>query len=292
MVPYWQNQEQSTQLPEQQSSKSGDTKENSREVTIWALLWGNNDFEVSTKSNNIPVWPGVDEIRFDNVKYKIYTLIIISAMIISYGMVVSAFQESSSKWNQGNEISKTIEKRIDDQRDYQETTEFIKKIEASKLAIISCFNIDKSCSELPEEIMKQKQAVKWYVQIGSLEREKMDIDEGKILKSINEFLLESSLSSIEERTYNGVVTNITIGEKNELENHIIQAPINLTITFNSQNNLVDFLTNLEDRIFYSQANGLNDSILYEVQQINYDIVNYDEAQDVEVILNVYAYDKK
>ena len=81
-------------------------------------------------------------------------------MIISYGMVVSAFQESSSKWNQGNEISKTIEKRIDDQRDYQETTEFIKKIEASKLAIISCFNIDKSCSELPEEIMKQKQAVK------------------------------------------------------------------------------------------------------------------------------------
>ena len=85
----------------------------------------------------------------------------------------------------------------------------------------------------------------------------MDIDEGKILKSINEFLLESSLSSVEDRKYNGVVTNITIGEKNELENHIMQAPINLTITFSSQNNLVDFLTNLEDRIFYSQANGLN-----------------------------------
>ena len=119
----------------------------------------------------------------------------------------------------------------------------------------------------------------------------MAINESKILKSINEFITKSSLSWPDERKYNGTVTDISIGDNEILDNNIVQVPINLTITFNTQDNLIDFLNNLENRIFYDQVDGLNNSVLYKIQEIKYDIVNYKDSQDVEVSMYAYAYNK-
>ena len=119
----------------------------------------------------------------------------------------------------------------------------------------------------------------------------MAINESKILKSINEFMTKSSHSLADERKYNGNVTDISIGDNEILDNNIVQVPVNLTITFNTQDNLIDFLNNLENRIFYDQVDGLNNSILYKIQEIKYDIVNYKDSQDVEILLYAYAYNK-
>ena len=208
-----------------------------------------------------------------------------------YGPITNAFQTTLSKWQEANALTKTINQRIDDQHDYQVTTEFIKKIEENKSEVITCINQETGCATLPEDIKTNMEAVKDYIQIGDLQKSKMDIDESKILKSINEFITKSSSSLANERKYNGNVTDISIGENEVLSNNITQVPINLTITFNTQDNLIDFLNNLENKVFYDQIDGLNNSILYKIQEIKYDIVNYKDSQDVEVLLYAYAYNK-
>ena len=263
-------------------------------VTIGTLLqWANSAnaaFVVGDKGNEVPLSHS-QETRFQNVKYKIYTLIAVSIFIILYGPLTNAFQTTWNKWQEVRTLSQTINERIDDQHDYQVTTDYIKKIEENKADLINCINNEIACEDIPEEIKVNMDIVKWYIQIGSLQKAKMAINEAKILKSINEFITKNSDSLLEERKYNGIVTDINIGDNTVLENNIVQVPINLTITFNGQDNLIDFLTNLEHRVFYDQVDGLNNSILYKIQEIKYDIVNYKDSQDVEVLLYAYAYNK-
>ncbi len=266
-------------------------------VTIGTLLQGasrstdaSDVFPVVSNTGNVSLSSSQEQ-RFNTVKYKIYTLIACSILIILYGPIINAFQYTTAKWRESSDLTDTINKRIDDQRDYQVTTDFIKKIEDNKADIIACINEETGCETLPEEITSHMDTVKWYIQIGSLQKAKMAINESKILKSINEFMTKSSHSLLEERKYNGNVTDIAIGDNTILDNNIVQVPINLTITFNSQDNLIDFLNNLEKRVFYDQVDGLNNSILYKIQEIKYDIVNYKDSQDVEVLLYAYAYNK-
>lgn len=277
------------QVVEQQTEAVPQTNK----VTIGSLLqWSPGSSAFNVVSNTW--WSSLSstqEQRFQNVKYKIYTLIAISIIIILYGPVTNAFQNTLNKWKESDTLANTINKRIDDQHDYQITTDFIKKIEDNKALIITCINEDKSCENLSEDISKNMDAVKSYIQIWSLQKAKMAINESKILKSINEFMTKSSHSLADERKYNGNVTDISIGDNEILDNNIVQVPINLTITFNSQDNLIDFLNNLENRVFYDQVDGLNNSILYKIQEIKYDIVNYKDSQDVEILLYAYAYNK-
>lgn len=257
------------------------------------MQWANTAnaaFVVGDRSNEIPLSHN-QETRFQNVKYKIYTLIAVSIFIILYGPLTNAFQTTWNKWQEVRTLSQTINQRIDDQHDYQATTDYIKKIEENKATLINCINNEISCENIPEEIKTNMEIVKGYIQIGSLQKAKMEINEAKILKSINEFITKNSETLLEERIFNGIVTNITIGDNTVLENNIVQVPINLTITFNGQDNLIDFLTNLEHRVFYDQVDGLNNSILYKIQEIQYDIVNYRDTQDVQVLLYAYAYNK-
>lgn len=261
-------------------------------VTLGSLLQGGNASNVPVvSSGGNKTLSTVQEQRFLSVKYKIYTLIIASALIILYGPLTSAVQVTMNKWKEGNDLTTKINQRIDDQKDYQVTTDFIKEIENNKAEVITCINQEVWCDNLPDTIKEKTETVKDYIQIGDLTKPKMAINESKILKSINEFITKSSLSWPDERKYNGTVTDISIGDNEILDNNIVQVPINLTITFNTQDNLIDFLNNLENRIFYDQVDGLNNSVLYKIQEIKYDIVNYKDSQDVEVSLYAYAYNK-
>jgi hypothetical protein len=68
-------------------------------------------------------------------------------------------------------------------------------------------------------------------------------------------------------------------------------PVSMTVTFNSTEKLINFISNIENNIFYTQTDGLNDSILYRIDQLTYDIVNYKETQDVAITLSAYAYNE-
>lgn len=262
-------------------------------VSINTLLQGTNTSTVSASNsfwntNKSPAKKMQDQ-RFFTVKYKIYTLVILALLIIVYSPIQDAINYTLEQWDKVDTLTAKINQRLTDQEDYKKTLDFVKTIDNHQSALISCINEQVACEQLPSSIIENKEAIKWYIQIGSLEKDKMQINEGKILKSVNEFMTKESNSVLEERRYNGNVTNIVIGESEELANNILQVPVTLTITFATQTHLIDFLNNLENKVFYDQTDGLNNSVLYKIQEIKYDIVNYAESQDVEVLLHAYAY---
>ncbi len=250
----------------------------------------NNIAEVSSKKNTDTTSSQVQEMRFVSVKYKIYTLAIVTFLIIIYGPVSDAVHNSFAKRDQWSAIDVTINERIDKQAEYKDKTELLQSIETNKTKIVSCVNENVWCEQLPENISSHLDVVKSYIQVGDLKKDKMEVNESKILKTINEFMTKANILSI-ERKYNGTVTNINIWSTQPLENNIIKVPVSMTVTFDTKENLINFISNIENNVFYSQTDGLNDSILYRIDELRYDIVNYKETQDVAVTLSAYAYNE-
>ena len=93
----------------------------------------------------------------------------------------------------------------------------------------------------------------------------------------------------EERLYNGVVTSINIGNPEDIENNIMKVPLSLLISFDEKEDLLSFLNNVENRVFSDPKDGLDDAILFRIETIQYDIVNYKDSQDVEISLSAHAY---
>lgn len=217
-----------------------------------------------------------------------YTLFIVTALIVFYGPVSDAVIASWDKWERGNTIVQTTDMRLRSQQEYVIKTDIIKSINDKQDIIVNCVNEQDKCDQLPENI--NIDIAKAYVQIWSLSKEKMKVNESKLLKNINEFITRDE-SYTDEIRYNGIVTNIIIDEPKDLENKMVQVPITMTITFNNKENLIKFLHNIENRIFYNPQDGLKDSILYRIDELKYDIVNYKDSQDVEINLSAYAYNE-
>jgi hypothetical protein len=65
-------------------------------------------------------------------------------------------------------------------------------------------------------------------------------------------------------------------------------PIELKITFNDKDGLLSFIDNVEKKI----PNDQDLRILYKIDKITYDIVNYDQPQDSSVFMYLYFYANK
>lgn len=283
------NKDQETKSSPEQTKFSTPVEQTwTQKVTINTLLgWIKKENKDNSTTNSGEV-SYVQQKRFVSVKYKMYTLFIVTALIVLYGPVSDAAIASWDKWERGNTISQTTTMRLKSQEEYIIKTDTIKSIQEKQDIIVSCINDQDKCDQLPENI--NIDVAKAYIQIGSLNKEKMKVNESKILKNINEFITRDE-SYTDEIRYNWTVTNILIDEPKDIENKMIQVPITLTITFNNKENLIKFLHNIENRVFYDTKDGLNDSILYRIDELKYDIVNYKETQDVEVILSAYAYNE-
>lgn len=286
--PEWKSQQITNE-----STSSAPSHHSQKKVTADSLIWNKNQkFTVHGGEKQVDIESyDITERRFQNVKYRIYTFVLICLIAVMYSPFKKASTTLLEKQNQINSINQTITTRINDHHEYSEITSFLSQIEDDKLEIINCLNENQWCENLSSQILDNQEIIKWYLQIGSLQRDKMDINEAKVLRNINEFMVKSAYSTPERTIYNGNITNIQIWEKKQLNDNIIQVPLHLIITFNNQTNLVEFLENIENKVFYDEVNGLNYSILYKIQQIDYDIVNYDETQDVDIMLYAYAYNE-
>jgi len=145
-------------------------------------------------------------------------------------------------------IDTTISDTISRQEQYKQEQNLFKEITNNKNILITCINKQSSCDQLPNAITTNLDAVRAYLQLGNLQRSKMDVDESKILKNINEFITQKNILDT-KRDYNGIVSSITIDNPENLENNIMKVPVELTITFNSKQDLLTFLSNIENYVF-------------------------------------------
>ena len=243
------------------------------------------------KNNQVAI---AQEMRFLDVKYKVYTVIIGIMLILMYvgifteqWIVSGALQETRAKRQSLDTIDTTISDTISRQEQYKQEQNLFKEITNNKSILITCINKQSSCDQLPNAITTNLDAVRAYLQLGNLQRSKMDVDESKILKNINEFITQKNILDT-KRDYNGIVSSITIDNPESLENNIMKVPVELTITFNSKQDLLTFLSNIENYVF-AEWDDLSSSVLFRIEELKYDIVNYKESQDVQVSLSAYAY---
>lgn len=226
--------------------------------------------------------------RFLGVRYKVYSLLVITVLVLIYTPVMDALQSTRANRQSLDQIDNQITMIIARQEKYKQEEKMLTTIETQRDILVNCINKESQCDQLDESISKNLPVVKTYIQLGNLTRDKMDVDEAKILKIINEFLTQKDFLST-KRSYNGIVNDIIIGDSAALENNIVKVPIGLRMTFDSKEDLLTFLENVENRVFTDNSNNTSVAVLFEIAQIGYDIVNYQDSQDVSIDLFAYAY---
>lgn len=222
--------------------------------------------------------------RVVSIRYKVYFLIILFLWIWlgvkfaypSYG----DWQDSKLDLQELQGQTSIFQAR---KNKFEKEKNLIEKIILQEKTIITSFNEWKWYSNLDPIIQNNSGIVKSYLQLNNLQNDKMVIDERILLANINEFLLRDQSS--ERKPRNWIINKIAIGEPETHSENLYHIPIEINVTFNDKDGLMSFIKNVENHI-------LPDSkyrVLYKINEIVYDVVNYEERQDVQILLSIYYY---
>lgn len=240
----------------------------------------------------------LSRIRVITAKYKVYLvllLIFICLLLLEYiPNMQDRYNSRQSSFNQVNSQLVSLESQI---RDAQKEEQFLNEILANEDTLKNCLNEEdgEDCSSLPdswkntsEDGVDYNYAIPLsYLQLHSLYNAKMPVDEKKVLKNLNEYLIKEDISW-NSRTRVWEILRISIWDPSAVkagDTHFFKVPVNVSIKFTSVNELIWFLYNVEKKLI---DNG-GDRILYKIQTVSYDIVSNDEPQITEIHMLAYYY---
>lgn len=280
------------------NNQNNDTKEQQQNSVLEKLLnakiggtaskkMTEEDEKVSMTNMQRVVW----------LRYKIYTLLI----VILGWFVWSSFL--SPAINKSDYVSQKLEsddtKLIQLQRklsQYQKDQKFVALIEGEQNAdaIYNCINNNLWCESLDKEIGDHLELVKSYLQIGNLYDRKMVIDEKSLLINLDAFMTKEWKRWFPTDKSNGEIKELLIGDPEQIEEQLYQVPLDVQIEFDDKDALLSFINNVENRIIKWIDTGLARStpVLYKINQIEYDVVNYTEKQNVVVNMTAYYYQEE
>jgi len=242
--------------------------------------------------------------RFQDVRYKVYAFL----MFLVFWMVTFGYAGIGGWWEKAwmriDSVSKQKElivQQINDINDtrkrYDADIDLIKSLawvlqQTDEVPpIVLCLNRDQSCDALPPKIQANTWLVRAFAQLQSLDSAKMAIDEWKILKNINEFLLQRD--PLERQVmYNGKMRSLSLGEPERVQWLLYKIPVTMDITFQSKDDVFAFLQNIEKRLHYTQEAGFQTNLVYHIKDFSYDVLNFHAPQDVRVVLDMFYYNSK
>lgn len=233
-------------------------------------------------------------------RYRVYTFILVVIIILIEPMFTSAIE--AVRWTWAFSISLTdpvsmITKRwegwklneLDDlQKQIDETNE---KIAQTKQQIEIVKNL-----EMPEKQATILNCVNWwmcdtmgallsridllrsFLMIEWLTAEKLNFDQKFVLRNINEFL-----SAQPGRGKLVDIKGISFAPPVEImpEYKLNKVAVNLDVTYLVNSDFMQFLNNIESKVHQDLP------VMWRIEAVNYDIVNYLDTQDVSMTLAVY-----
>jgi sulfur relay (sulfurtransferase) DsrC/TusE family protein len=239
--------------------------------------WKNNieqDNEDETQ-----VW----EIRIISIRYRLYSIILIVLIIVWIFNYILPKQESYQNSNNTLQWLRTeVDKFSTKQKELQVDVDLSNKIENWEEKILACINNQQWCDQLDPQIKNNFSEVTSYLQANSLSSTKMSVDEKMILKNINEYLTKEDFNSISK---NWLINKISIWDPTEFKSRLYYVTINLNITFQNKDWLLSFIHNIERKI--NPEKDLR--ILYKIDQISYDLMAYEQEQNVDIYLKAFYY---
>jgi hypothetical protein len=231
-----------------------------------------------------------------SMRYKVYTLVL---LVVGLGLwswfVGPALNTYMADQTALNEAEATIATTSSQLEVAERLNTFAQSVEKDREPITVCVNTNEWCDELKtifgafnndqDAALKQAQ---YYLQIGDLTDPKLIVDEKSILTNIDLFLLRYGANNKPQRTNQGEIQQIIIGDPALLQGKMYGVPIELVIRFPGDSTLINFLNNAENRIIANADIDLP-PILYKVEEVGYDIASYEEIQDVTVKMIAYYY---
>ncbi len=239
--------------------------------------WSNN-IHIEDQEE-VQVW----EIRIISIRYRLYSIILIILIIIwifNYILPKQEIYQSSKnvlEWLRTEVNSYSIK-----QKELQIDIDLSQKIENWEEKILACINNKEWCEQLDPDIKKNFSEAVSYLQVNSLSSIKMSVDEKMILKNINEYLTKQDFNWISK---NWEINKISIWDPTEFKNNLYYVTVYSNITFKNKDWLLSFINNIEKKI-----NPQKDlRILYKIDEISYDLMAYQEEQNVDIYLKAFYY---
>ena len=240
----------------------------------------------------------MSRIRVVTAKYKVYIvllLIFICVLLLDYiPDVKSSYQAKQSALNQVNSQLAWIRADI---RKAEDDMAYLWDITSNEQTLKTCLNEKKkeTCLKLPENWATWEWTWKKYdfsvplsyLQLHSLYNKKMPVDEKKVLKNLNEYLIKQDIAW-GSRTKVWDILKISIGDPRAVKNgdtHFFQVPVNITVEFTTIGDLTGLLYNVEKKM----VEKWEDRILYKIQSVSYDIISSDKPQVTDISMLAYYY---
>lgn len=251
----------------------------------------------STKSQK---WDDVhmSRIRVVTAKYKVYIvllLIFIAILLLDYiPNTRDSYESQQSTYNQVNSQLTSVRNDI---RKAEDDMAYLWDITGNEQNLKTCLNEKKRevCLKLPESWMVWEWTGRKYdfsvplsyLQLHSLYNKKMPIDEKKVLKNLNEYLIKQDITW-GSRTRVWDILKISIGDPRPVkknDSHFFQASVDVKIEFTTIGDLTGFLYNVEKKM----VDKWEDRILYKIQSVSYDIIASDQPQVTDISMLAYYY---
>mgnify|MGYP001643172706 CR=1 FL=1 len=228
--------------------------------------------------------------RVVTAKYKVYVIILLILWVLlwskylpdAYAYYRSVQTNYQQKQTELINLKQKIEQLTQDKLQLLNLNKYL----FFQFSLIFLHFFWKECSALPDNLKSNLWPAVSYLQMGNLSSEKMKIDEKKILKNLDQYLIKNNPAE-KVSTPNGQIEEIEIWEPEPVakDSVFFKLPIKIKVTFSDKDDLISFVDNIE-RFIIPNA---EDRILYQIDEVSYDMMAYDETQTTEIQLSAYYF---
>lgn len=225
--------------------------------------------------------------RVSAIKYRLYVLIFLALIIVGIVDYIIPSREKSEnlRWtiiDKQQQITNFLQKKAQ----YEKDKDLIGSIETNENKIISCVNYKIWCTSISQEIRENFWFARSYLQLNNLHDPKMEINEKIILANINEYLLKKiDQTNNGELPRIGKINTISLGDPQVVISQLFSIPITLSVNFANKDDLLSFIENVDKNVLETKTYR----ILYKIDEINYNIMEYNEEQIVDIKMHAFYY---
>ena len=239
----------------------------------------------------------VSQTRVVTVRYKVYSVILLLVgLYLFMTMLPNISAQKAHARNSYNNAKTQYQSAQSTKAAFQRSETFLREIEANQSKLKTCLNKEDgaACSSLPNarnmehkgKTIKDLSIPLSFLQLNSLYNPKMPVDEKKVLRNLNEYLIRDGIMG-GTAIRNGEIDKIAIGEVKAVNSSEVffSVPLELSIRFERVGDLKTFVRNVEKKLIENP----DDRILYKIQEVGYDIVASNQPQVTNILMMAYYY---
>lgn len=224
--------------------------------------------------------------RIVQVRYRFYAVwVILLVLIVVFWILMPSIDTYNAKKSQIQMARSSLAGLEARENQYNQTIWFLETVQKEDKKIVSCIDKWENCDDLSQEVKANTWLARAYLLTNGMNKTKMDVDERKILESIDTYLVKLE-PFLNNSSINWDISRISIWDKTK-EWSLYMVPVQVDITFDDKSYLLSFINNVEKYIPEDE----NVRMMYKVDKISYDIINSDEVQDTSIYMNLYYYDE-